>query len=101
MADLSAAHYGYNHQDVISAYALASLLLPRTGERRISIDRKALSGDCFDDLELAGYRRRRVQIKSHADQSRQLQLTDFTQNTISFRIDRAVSSVISDPNRAD
>lgn len=101
MADLSAAHYGYNHQDVITAYALASLLLPRTTERTITIDRKALLRDCFDDLELAGNRRSRIQIKSHENDSRFLQLTDFTQNAISFRIDRAISSVINDQNRAD
>ena len=98
MAGLSAAHHGYNHQDVVVAYALGTLLLPRTENRKVTIERKVVDGDCFDDLELAGHRRRRIQIKAHEVASRLLLLTDFTQDAISFRIDKAVATVVHDLN---
>lgn len=101
MSRLSAAYYGYSHQDCVVAYALATLLLPRSSYRTITADRKALDGDCFDDMELAGKRRRRVQIKAHSTEPRHLQLADFTTKAISFRIDTSIRSICKDPDPAD
>jgi len=101
MARLSAAYHGYDHQDLVAAYALASLLLPRADVRLVSAERKAVDDDRFDDLELGGRFRRRAQIKSHTAQGRCLQLADLTTDSIDFRIDRAVRSVSNDSAPAD
>ena len=101
MPRLSAAYHGYNHQDLVTAYAFASMLLPRTDIHRVSAERKVITDDRFDNLELAGTLRRRAQVKSHAVQGRLLGISDFTTNAIEFRIDRAVRSVNDDPQRAD
>lgn len=100
MTSLSAAHFGYNHQDLVTACSMAMLLVPRSTERKVTADKKSLPGDCFDDLELVGRHRRRIQIKAHENSTRLLKLTDFTQTTISFRIDRAIRSVIDDQTPA-
>ncbi len=101
MSRLAAAHYEYNHQDCITAYALGSLLLPRTGNKNVIVDKKAVDNDRFDDSEIVGAIRRRVQIKSHEVSNRQLQLIDFTTGQISFRIDDAINSFTRDPNPAE
>lgn len=101
MAGLSGAHHGYIHQDVVTAYALATLLLPRAEHHRVTIDKKVIVGDCFDDLELIGLRRSRVQVKAHEIAIRPLQLNDFTTNAISFRLDNAIRSFGDDAAPAD
>ena len=65
MPSLSAAHFGYNHQDCITACALATILLPKFEGVKVTADRKVIAEDCFDDLELSGKERSRIQIKSH------------------------------------
>ena len=101
MARLSAAYRGYNHQDVITAYAMASLLLPRSSVRLVIAEHKTVADDRFDDLELVGERRRRAQVKAHVAPGRLLRLTDFTTDALDFRIDRAVRSVANAPSPAD
>ena len=101
MNRLSAAYHGYDHQDLVAAYSLASLLLPQSDVREVSAERKTIDDDRFDDLELAGRFRRRAQIKSHTSPNRYLQLADLTTDVIDFRIDRAVRSVSNDSAPAD
>jgi hypothetical protein len=98
---LSHAHHGYAHQDVVTAYALACLLLPGTADKEVVGDRKAVVGDRFDDLAFHGLTRRRSQIKSHGGGERKLALADLTTNRIDFRIDNAVASMVSDGTPAD
>ena len=101
MPSLSAAHFGYNHQDCITACALATILLPKFEGVKVTVDRKVIAEDCFDDLELSGKERSRIQIKSHESDYRPLLLSDFTTNRISFRIDKAIRSFYEDPNPAN
>jgi len=101
MAALSGAYYGYLHQDAVTAYVLATLLLPSARARTVSAEHRVVPGDCFDDIELCGTSRRRIQIKSHQVNQRPLQLKDFTTEEISFRIDRAVHSFTGDTSPAD
>src|SRR5260370_35797475 len=92
MAVLSGAYHGYLHQDAVTAYLLATLLLPGANARTLSAERRATPDDCFDDIELRGASRRRIQVKSHPVEHRPLQLTAFTIPAISIRIDLAVRS---------
>ncbi len=101
MARLRSAYHGYNHQDLVAACAMAALLVPRPGILRVSAERKATADDCFDDLELSGDRRRRVQVKSHTAPGRSLESGDFSTDKMDFRIDRAVLSFGQDPAPAD
>ena len=98
---LSGAYHGYLHQDAVTAYLLATLLLPGASTRTLSAERRVTSDDCFDDIELHGTGRRRIQVKSHQVEHRPLQLTDFTTQAISFRIDRAVRSFTAETSPAD
>ncbi len=75
---LSPAYHGYSHQDVVTAYALASLLLPQSEARVVAVEHKVVAHDRFDDLELRGTLRIRVQIKAHQGEARPLRLSDFT-----------------------
>lgn len=95
MRDLFAAHKGYEHQDVVTAFALASIIFPQSTLTSVTADRKApVPDDCFDDLELDGKVRRRIQIKN--SQATELQLSDLKTNAMSFRLDRAMRSVVKD-----
>ena len=98
---LSGAYRGYHHQDAVTAYLLATLLLPGACVRTLTADRKVTPDDCFDDIELRGTGRRRIQVKSHQVEHRPLQLTDFTTQAISFRIDRAVRTFMAETSAAD
>jgi hypothetical protein len=98
---LSGAYRGYLHQDAVTAYLLATLLLPGASARTLSAEKRVTPDDCFDDIELRGMSRRRIQVKSHQVKCRPLQLTDFTTKEISFRIDRAVRSFMAETSPAD
>ncbi len=98
---LSGAYHGYLHQDAVTAYLLATLLLPAASARTLSAERRVTPDDCFDDIELRGTSRRRIQVKSHQVECRPLQLKDFTTQEISFRIDRAVGSFTAEASPAD
>lgn len=101
VASLRPAHHGYLHQDVVTALAVARLLLPRTTDHSAVSDQKVVEKDCFDDVSLQGLRTRRVQIKAHTGGDRALALADLTTKRIDFRIDRAIASFASDPSPAD
>ena len=89
------------HQDVVTAYALACLLLPGRVNREVVGDKKLFVGDRFDDLALYGLTARRSQIKAHGDGDRKLTLSDLTTLKIDFRIDNAVASMVNDATPAD
>lgn len=101
MPSLAGAHKGYLHQDIVTALALASLLLPRTADRRVRADKKRFEGDVFDDLTLEGLKSRRVQIKSHSTAERMLKLADLATTAIDFPLDYAVRSFLADPEPPD
>jgi len=101
MAGLSGAYYGYDHQDLVAAHALASLLLPRSGLRSVAAERKASSEDRFADLELIGNIRRRVQVKAHTVDARPLRTADFVTQSISFQIDDVIRGIQGEPAAAD
>ena len=96
---LAPAYHGYHHQDVIAAYAFAAILLQSDGYS-VTVEQKAVTGDRFDDLEISGPQRKRIQVKSHQTDSRLLRLSDFTTSAIDFRIDDAVRSFTEDQNPA-
>lgn len=98
---LAGAYNGYKHQDALTAYALVSLLLPATGSRTVTAENKVVPNDKFDDLEITGSRRCRVQIKSHTAKARPLRLADLATNAIEFRIDHALRSFAQDATPAD
>lgn len=97
MTFLSAAYHGYSHQDIVTAYALASLLLPRIDIDSVAPEQKAIPGDLFDDLEILGGLKRKIQIKAHQTGKRSLRRSDFTTDAISFRIDKAIKSALENP----
>lgn len=101
MTRLGAAYYGYLHQDAVIAFVFATLLLPESGSQTASVERRVVANDRFDDLEIVGRLRRRVQIKSHRENPRPLRIRDFTTNDISFRIDTVVHSFSTDTTPAD
>lgn len=45
MPSLSAAHFGYNHQDCVTACGFATLLLPKFGGVSVTVDRKVITDD--------------------------------------------------------
>lgn len=96
---LAPAYHGYHHQDVIAAYVFAAILLQSDGYS-VTVEQKAVTGDRFDDLEISGPQRKRIQVKSHQTDSRLLRLSDFTTSAIDFRIDDAVRSFTEDQNPA-
>lgn len=89
--DLSAAHRGYAYQDLVAAIAFAEMLVSFTGS--ITVDRKAVEGDRFDDLVVRGRNGTvRRQIKWSAGGARRLELSDFVGAGSSLRIDHLVLS---------
>jgi hypothetical protein len=80
---------------------LATLLTPRPPHEVVRAEQKIVKGDVFDDLELIGQRRIRVQIKAHSAAGRQLRLADFATKAIAFRIDDVVRSIGAQSPLAD
>lgn len=89
---LGAAHRGYAYQDLVAAYLLVRALVERF--ESVVVDRKATDDDRFDDIEVnsAGTRVRR-QVKSSADPSAALSISDFDSTTSSLRFDRLVNTM--------
>ena len=88
---LSAAHHGYQYQDLVVACALVNGLI-KSFDHAI-VDKKLFLGDRFDDLAVhRGGDLRRIQIKSHVTVGRRLELRDLTTERIQARIDDLVSS---------
>lgn len=89
---LGVAHRGYAYQDLVTAYLLVRALIERF--ESVVVDRKAVDDDRFDDVEVtASGTRVRRQLKSSADPSAALCLTDFNSTGSSLRFDRLVNTM--------
>ncbi|HET7550616.1 MAG TPA: AAA family ATPase [Gemmatimonadaceae bacterium] len=90
-SDLSSAHRGYAYQDLATAIALAQALVA-DGES-VTVDRKLVTDDRFDDLSVRdsrGWLRR--QLKWSEPGARALKQGDFTRKQSALRIDQLVLS---------
>ena len=97
---LSAAHQGYQYQDLVAACVLVRSLVESYD--MVIVDRKLFAQDRFDDLEIRSRGRRcRVQVKSHTVDDRRLQLADLTTDHVSTRIDTLVTTCADDASPAD
>lgn len=96
---LGAAHRGYAYQDLVAAYLLVRALVERF--ESVVVDRKAVDDDRFDDIEVtaSGVRIRR-QLKSSANASAALSLSDFNSAGSSLRFDRLVNTMTAEGTRA-
>lgn len=92
--DLSRAHHGYAHQDVLTACAYASLLLTSISHTAVVSERKTRADDVFDDMALEGSVKVRCQIKGGTP--RALALSDLTTRSISFRLDAVLAGLSHD-----
>ena len=96
---LGAAHRGYAYQDLVAAYLLVRALVERF--ESVVVDRKAVDDDRFDDIEVtASGARIRRQLKSSADPSAALSLSDFNSAGSSLRFDRLVNTMTAEGTRA-
>lgn len=96
---LAAAHRGYAYQDLVAAYLLVRALVERF--ESVVVDRKAVDDDRFDDIEVtASGARIRRQLKSSADPSAALSLSDFNSAGSSLRFDRLVNTMTAEGTRA-
>ena len=97
---LSAAHQGYQYQDLVVASVLVKGVIESFDQA--AVDRKLLPGDRFDDLEVRSRSgRRRIQIKSHTIAGRRLELSDLTTDRIKARMDALVSTCTADASPAN
>jgi hypothetical protein len=87
--NLTPAHAGYQYQDLLTAYIFAQSLFFRY--ESVTVDRKVVEDDRFDDLGVTAEQTIRRQIKS-SQHRRELSLTDFTKEDSSLRIDRLVQT---------
>lgn len=96
---LGAAHRGYAYQDLVTAYLLVRALVERF--ESVVVDRKVVDDDRFDDIEVtASGARIRRQLKSSADPSAALSLSDFNSARSSLRFDRLVNTMTAEGTQA-
>jgi hypothetical protein len=96
MASLTAAHRGYEYQDLLVACRLVDVLLGSLV--RVHVDEKLTAGDRFDDLttiDLDG-RRERTQFKHTENDDRPLALEMFTTEARGLRLDLVIASILAD-----
>lgn len=95
MSDLTAAHRGYEYQDLMEAGRIVDLLLG--GIARVLVDEKLVTDDRFDDLTVINTdgSRERTQFK-HSDEKDPLAYTTFTTDDRGLRLDRLVAAAIAD-----
>ncbi|WP_328663250.1 AAA family ATPase [Streptomyces sp. NBC_00328] len=95
MKDLTAAHRGYEYQDLMEAGRIVDLLLG--GIARVHVDEKLVTDDRFDDLTVvtADGSRERTQFK-HSDEESPLDYTTFTSDARGLRLDRLVAAAVAD-----
>ncbi|MGC0405168.1 hypothetical protein RKD27_007812 [Streptomyces sp. SAI-126] len=99
MSDLTAAHRGYEYQDLMEAGRVVDLLLG--GIARVHVDEKLVTDDRFDDLTVinADGSRERTQFK-HSDAEDPLGYTTFTTDDRGLRLDRLVAAAVADRDGA-
>jgi len=93
---LTAAHRGYEYQDLLVAIRLVDVLLGSILETHI--DEKLVPDDRFDDLttvDKTGYRER-IQVKHTDSSDRALTLATFTNDSRSLRLDYIISAALAD-----
>ncbi|MGX2993594.1 AAA family ATPase [Streptomyces sp. JNUCC 64] len=95
MSDLTAAHRGYEYQDLMEAGRVVDLLLG--GIARVHVDEKLVTDDRFDDLTVinADGSRERTQFK-HSDEKEPLSYATFTTDDRGLRLDRLVAAAVAD-----
>ena len=96
MPNLTAAHRGYEYQDLLAACRLVDLLLGSAVGVRV--DEKLIDGDLFDDLttQFSDGSRERVQVKHTDDDDRPLRVNSFTKGSRRLPLDRVFASVLAD-----
>lgn len=96
MSDLTAAHRGYEYQDLMEAGRVVDLLLG--GIARVHVDKKLVTDDRFDDLTVinADGSRERTQFK-HSDEKGPLGYATFTiDDHRGLGLDRLVAAAVAD-----
>ena len=98
MNSLTAAHRGYEYQDLLVACRLVDMLLGSVVEARV--DQKLVGGDVFDDLTTAGAdgARERVQFKHTDRNDRPLTTGSFTSGERHLRLDKVFAAMLADRN---
>ncbi len=96
MNSLTAAHRGYEYQDLFVACRLVDVLLGSVVEARV--DQKLVDGDVFDDLTTAGAdgSRERVQFKHTDRNDRPLTTGSFTNDERQLRLDKVFAAMLAD-----
>jgi hypothetical protein len=96
MASLTAAHRGYEYQDLLVACRLVDVLLGTVVQVRV--DEKLTLDDRFDDLstiDVDGHRER-TQFKHTENADRPLSLGTFTTEARGLRLDFVITSILAD-----
>jgi hypothetical protein len=100
MANLTAAHRGYEYQDLLIAYRLVDVILGTVVD--VIIDTKLVPDDRFDDLttdDAAGHRER-TQFKHTDNDDRPLTLRTFTTDSRKLRLDRVFVTMLAGRDEA-
>lgn len=93
---LTAAHRGYEYQDLLTAIRLVDVLLGSISNTHV--DEKLVPNDRFDDLTTvteAGFRER-IQIKHTESSDRVLSLATFTNDSRGLRLDYIIAAALAD-----
>ena len=93
---LSAAHQGYEYQDLLVACRLVDMLLGNV--LHAYVDKKLVLDDRFDDLttvDITG-NRERVQFKHTDNDDRPLSLRTFTSDERGLRLDLLIATMLAD-----
>lgn len=96
MGDLTAAHRGYEYQDLLEACRVVDL--PLGGIVAVHVDEKLVPDDRFDDLTVIGADgcRERTQFKHSDNDDRPLAHDTFTSDGRGLRLDRLVAAAVAD-----
>ncbi len=100
MVDLTAAHRGYEYQDLLAAAWLVDVMLRTVVEAHVDV--KLVPDDRFDDLttvDATGHRER-IQVKHTENEDQPLTLATFTSDARSLRLDRLVAAAVTDRDGA-
>ncbi|MEV5885364.1 ATP-binding protein [Streptomyces sp. NPDC052020] len=96
MGDLTAAHRGYEYQDLLEACRVVDL--PLGGIVAVHVDEKLVPDDRFDDLTVIGADgcRERTQFKHSDNDDQPLAYDTFTSDGRGLRLDRLVATAAAD-----
>jgi len=96
MGDLTAAHRGYEYQDLLEACRLVDVLLGMVVT--VHVDEKLVPDDRFDDLTAVNTAelRERTQFKHTDNDDQSLTLATFTTDGRGLRLDRLVAAAVAD-----